>query len=89
MSNTLQTIRPIQPPTNPSDWARVAADIQFNFNLVKLQCPQTVDELPGAGEVKFLAVDENGMWHTYSLIAGAGVTLTRDDSARTLTFTSP
>lgn len=63
-------------------------DSQANFDTLFRQTPQVADD-PPASSIRLLAQGSDGMWHTFELVAGAGVTITVDETARTITFTSP
>ena len=49
----------------------------------------TTEDNPSTGEVKAFVRGEDGKFYLYSLVSGAGVTITTDTAAKTLTFTSP
>lgn len=71
------------------DVQRILQDAQQNFDAIHLQCPQTNDDLPAAGTIRFLAQEDDGSWHTWELLAGAGVSFVQDNTARTLTVKAP
>lgn len=86
---SLSTFRRLGTVNGLPDIQRVLQDAQQNFDTIRLQCPQINDDLPSAGTVKFLAQEADGSWHTWELLAGAGVSFVQDNSARTLTVKAP
>ena len=70
------------------DAAKAIIDIVSQFNILA-QILGTPEDNPGAGDVKAFVREEDGSHHLYELVAGAGVTITPDTAAKTLTFTSP
>lgn len=89
MASRIQTVRPLGTVTDIASVAKLAADMDYNIKLLYRQSPQVLDELPAPGTIKFLVQEEDGMWHTWSLVAGAGVTLTPNSVTKQLTITSP
>lgn len=78
----------IGPVVNLDDAVNAIRDLESQLNII-VQALQTPDAGPAVGEVKAFFREDDGSYHLYSLVAGAGVTITPDTAAKTLTFTSP
>lgn len=85
---SLPALRQLSAVKNLADMKQLVVDIQANFNLLA-NAPRLIQSKPAAGTLKFLAIDENGDWAEWSLVAGAGMTLTPNFVTKTLTLTSP
>lgn len=79
----------IGPLDSIEDVKRALHDVEIFLNQVFLQGAFTEDAIPAAGQFHFLIREDTGEYHLWRLLAGAGVTLTPDAGARTLTVLSP
>lgn len=70
------------------DAGKALIDITSQLNVI-INLLNTPDSNPAAGEIKAFIREDDGSYHLYSLVAGAGMTITPDTVNKTLTFTSP
>lgn len=85
---SLPALRRLSAINNLNDMKQLVIDMQANFDVLA-NAPRLVQSDASAGQIKFLAIDENGDWAEWRLIAGAGMTFTLDSVNKTLTMTSP
>lgn len=78
----------IGPVNSIQDAQRALSDVQLFADSV-FQTFSDMANKPGAGDLRFLLEEEDGNAHLWTLVAGAGVTLTFDPVLRTCTITSP
>lgn len=68
--------------------ANAARDLESLCNDI-INLLATIESNPVAGELKFLAREEDGSYHLYSFVMGAGMSMVVDTAAKTCTLTSP
>lgn len=74
---------------------RTIKDVSKAFNDVENYINQFVNLFkpvfvtPAAGEFRVLVAQDDGTVQLYELVAGAGITITFDDTTHTCTMTSP
>lgn len=68
--------------------ANAIRDMESQLDII-VQLLITTEANPAAGNIKAFFREEGGTYHLYSIVAGAGMTITPDTSAKTLTLTSP
>lgn len=82
------TIKTIGQPRTNEELARALQDMYQTYRLM-VSAINSLLESGSAGQLVFPVVDENGEVAPYRLVAGAGVTITVDTTARTFTLSSP
>lgn len=82
------TTKTIGQPRSNDELARALQDMFQTFQLM-IAVLNSLTESGSAGQLVFPVVDEDGNVAPYRLVAGAGVTITPDTVARTITITSP
>lgn len=85
---SLPSLRQLAAIRKLEDVKQLVIDLQANFALLG-NAPRLVQSPASAGTIKFLAIDENGDWAEWSLVAGVGVTITLNSGTKTLTIKAP
>lgn len=71
-----------------ADVGKAFSDVE-SFTRDLMSILQPLVNRPGAGDLVFAVQEDDGQVHQWTLIAGAGITLTFDATLRTCTITSP
>lgn len=84
-------IKPLRlgPINSIQDAAKAFHDLEQFLSQVYQQAAFTEDADPGAGAISFWVREDDGSDHLWTLVGGAGMTLTGNPATRILTLTSP
>lgn len=78
----------VGPINSIQDTQRALSDVQLFADSV-FQTFQAMANKPGAGDLRLLVEEEDGLAHIWELVAGAGVTISFDAVNRQCTISSP